>query len=126
MKRKSAVPIAALALLAVGILSVPAITQAHKVTYANTVTAAAKNKNQVEGKVSSSKAKCLPQRLVGVYSPTGALEATGSTDAQGGFRINDKNLAAGTHYVKVRKRVLLKNRHHRHTCGAAKTSFVAS
>jgi hypothetical protein len=126
MKTKSGFRIAALALIAVGVLSVPAISQAHKKTYATTVTAAAKNKNQVEGSVRSGNPKCLPQRRVGLYSSTGALEATATTDAQGGYRITDKNLALGTHYVNVRKRVIRKSRHHRHTCGAAKTSFVVS
>jgi hypothetical protein len=132
MRTKSRLHIAALALLTVGILSVPAISQAHKKTYATTVTAAAKNKNQVEGKVSSSKLRCLPQRLVQVFSSTGALEATTTTDSQGNFHITPSDmiskggLSVGTHSLNVKRGLLLKNRHHKHTCGAAKTSFVVS
>lgn len=126
MKNKSGFRIAALALLAVGLLSLPAISQAHKKTYATTITAAAKNKNQIEGKVASGNPKCLPQRSVALYSSTGVLEATATTDAQGSFRITNNNLAAGTHYVNVRKRAIKKTRDHSHTCGVAKTSFVLS
>lgn len=126
MKSRSGFRIAVLALIAVGVLSLPAISQAHKKTYASAVTATAKNKNLVEGTVASGKLRCLPARNVRLYSPTGLLEATATTDAQGGFRIVEKNLAVGTHYVNVRKRVIKKTSHHRHTCGAAQSSFVIS
>jgi hypothetical protein len=132
MKTNPGFRIGALALLTVGILSVPTISQAHKKTYATTVTAAAKNKNQVEGKVSSRKLRCLPQRLVQVFSSTGALEATTTTDSQGNFHITPSDmtskggLAVGTHSLNVKRSLLLKNRRHKHKCGAAKTSFVVS
>jgi hypothetical protein len=126
MQRKSGFRIAALALVTVGLLSVPAISQAHKKTYATTITAAAQNKNQVQGNVASSNPKCLAQRGVRLYSSTGVLEATATTDAQGGFRIQNKNLAVGTHFVNVQKRVIKKSRRHRHACGPASTTFVVS
>ncbi len=125
MNGKSRVSIAALALLTVGVLSLPAITQAHKRTFATTVTAAAQKKNQVQGSVHSAKARCLPQRSVALYSSTGVLEASATTDNQGSFKIMSKKLPAGIHYVNVKKRVLLRNHLHRHKCGFAKTSFLA-
>ena len=126
MNRKSGFRIAALALLAVGMLSVPTLAQAHKKKFATSVTAAAQNKNQFRGNVTSGKAKCVPQRSVRIFSSTGVLEATATTDAQGSFRIDNKDLALGTHYVNVQKRALKKTRKHRHICGGAKISIVVS
>lgn len=124
MTTRSRFRIAGLLLLTVGILSVPAISQAHKRTYATTVTAAAQNKNQVDGNVHSAKLRCLPERTVSLYSPTGVFETSVVTDAQGSFRIPTKNLAAGVHYVNVKKRLIQKNRRHTHRCGAAQTTVV--
>jgi hypothetical protein len=126
VRRKSGFRIAALALLAVGMLSAPTIAQAHKKKFATGVTAAAQNKNQVRGTVTSGKAKCLPQRSVRLFSSTGVLEATATTDADGSFRIDNKDLALGTHFVNVQKRPLKKNRKHRHTCRGATISIVVS
>ena len=126
MRSKSGFRIAALALFVVGMLSVPTIAQAHKKKFATGVTAAAQNKNQFRGTVTSGNAKCVPQRSVRLFSSTGVLEATATTDAQGSFRIDNKNLAPGTHYVNVQKRALKKTRKHRHLCGGAKISIVVS
>jgi hypothetical protein len=126
VKRKSGFRIAALALVAVGVLAMPTIVQAHKKKFATGVTAAAQNKNQVRGTVTSGKARCVPQRTVRLFSSTGVLEATATTDAQGSFRIDNKNLALGTHYVNVQKRPLKKTRKHRHVCAGATISIVVS
>ena len=115
----------AVALFAVGALIVPAVSQAHKKTYGATITAAAQNKNQVEGKLASTP-RCLAQRSVGLFSSTGALEASVRTDATGGFKIQFKDLAPGTHSVTVKPRRITKNRRHRHICRSATTSIVVS
>jgi hypothetical protein len=115
--------IAVCSLLAVGALIAPGITEAHKKSFATTLTAAAQNKNQVEGAV-ASRSNCLPQRRIELHSSTGALEGTTTTDAQGSFRIQSKDLALGTHFVTVRKRVLKNSRRHKHTCAAVRISFV--
>ena len=126
MRSRQGIRIAVVAALAVGVMSVPAVSQAHTKTFGSAVTAAAQNKNRVSGKVTSGKAKCLAQRKVGVYSASGALEATAVTDALGAFGVTDKDLSVGTHYVTVGKRLILKNRKHTHICGVAKTSFLVS
>jgi hypothetical protein len=131
MKGKSGVLIAALALLTVGILTVPTISQAHRKAYRTFVTATAHGNNEVDGTVSSPNPRCLAQRFVAIYSPTGASEGTNITDALGRFRIRGggkglavKKLAVGTHFVNVQKRGLLRSRRHKHKCGHAKTTFV--
>lgn len=126
MKIRSRFGMAALALLTVGALSVPVIAQAHKKSYPTTVTASVQNKNQVDGNIASTKPACLPQRSVSVYSPAGLLEFSTTTDAQGGFRIQSKDLAPGVHTVNVKKRVIRKNRRHTHRCRAAQTAFTIS
>jgi hypothetical protein len=126
MKSKAGFRVAALALLAVGLLSVPTVAQAHKKKYPTSVTATAQNKNQVRGNVVSVNSKCQPNRSVRLYSPTGVLEATVTTDSQGAFRIDNKDLVVGTHTVNVPKRVIKKNSRHKHICGGAQTSFVIS
>jgi hypothetical protein len=126
VRSRSVVRIAAVTALAIGMLAAPAVSQAHKKTFGTTVTATAPNKNKVTGSVKSGKAKCLAQRRVGIYSAAGALEATAVTDAQGAFSVNDKNLTAGTHDVRVGKRVLVKNSKHTHVCRGTTNSLVVS
>jgi hypothetical protein len=126
VRRKQGLRIAALGLLAVGMLSVPTIAQAHKKKFATSVAAAVQNKNQIRGTVTSGKARCQPNRGVRLFSATGVLEATAVTDAQGRFRLDNKNLALGTHYVNVQKRPLKKKRKHRHICRGATIQIVVS
>ncbi len=90
------------------------------------VTAAAKNKNLVEGNVVTAQSRCLPQRIVKLYSPTGVLEASMTTDALGAFKFMTKDLPVGIHTVNVQKRVYRKSRRHTHRCASAQTTFTVS
>jgi hypothetical protein len=111
-------------LVVIAVCGLAAVAGAHKKTYPTTVTAQAQNKNQIEGKVLSTKTKCVPGRIVALYSPAGALEGTDSTDSLGNYRIAAKDLAPGTHTVKVNKRVITKTKRHKHKCAPAEATLV--
>jgi hypothetical protein len=113
-------------LIVIAVLGLATAAGAHKKTYSTTVTAAAHNKNQVEGAVLSPNVKCLPSRVVSIYSPTGVLEASTSTDAAGKYQVTSKALVTGSHVVKAAKRVILKTKRHAHRCSSAETTFVVS
>jgi hypothetical protein len=117
--------LSAAVLLSAAMLLVPGMVQAHKKNYPATVTAAAQNKNVIEGQVTTVP-RCLGARIVAVYSSAGALETTALTDAQGKFRITDSKLVAGAHTVTVRRKVIRKSKHHRHICLAASTSVTTT
>ena len=119
---RTKIAICALALAVCAVVLVPAASQAHKKRYSTTVTAAAQNKNVVDGQVLSVP-RCIAGRTVLISGPTGALEDTTVTDAQGKWNINNKNLPVGTHTVFVKRKVLRNNRRHKHVCVHAVTSF---
>ena len=119
---RTKIALCALALAICAAVFVPAASQAHTKRYATTVTAAAQNKNVVDGQVFSVP-RCIANRTVLLYGPTGALEDTTLSDVQGKWNINNKNLPTGTHTVVVKRKVLRKNQHHKHVCRAGTTSF---
>jgi hypothetical protein len=113
-------------LVVVAMLGLATAVSAHKKTYSTTVTATAPNKNHVTGKVLSGNPKCIPNRAVTVYSPAGVLEGSATTDSLGNFETAPKNMATGTHVVKVNRRVIRKTRHHTHKCGYTQSTFIVS
>jgi hypothetical protein len=113
------------AVLSAAVLVAPGIVQAHKKSYPATVNVSVQNKNVIEGQVHSVP-RCLALRSVGVYSSAGVLETTAVTDAQGKFRITDPQLAADTHTVTVRRKVIRKSKHHKHVCLAASDSVTTT
>jgi len=117
--------IAAALLGAVVVLVAAPASQAHKKSYASTITASVQNKNFADGTVASPNAKCIANRVVTVYSPSGAALGTAKTDAQGKWRVGS-NYTAGTYTATVAKRTILKNRKHNHKCLSATASFVVS
>ncbi len=119
---RTTIAICALALGVCAAVLAPAVSQAHKKRYATTVTAAVQNKNMVDGQVLSVP-RCIAGRIVLVYGPTGALEDTTASDATGKWHVNNKNLLTGTHTVVVKRKVLRKNRRHKHICRAGTTTF---
>jgi hypothetical protein len=120
--RRIAAPLA----IVVAVFGITAIAGAHKKTYSTNVTAAAHNKNQVEGQVLSPKVKCLTARVIRVYGPTGLLEGSTTTDTTGKYQVTSKDLTPGSHVVKVTKRLISKTKRHTHRCASAETSFVVS
>ena len=107
---------------------------AHKVKYDTAVTIKydKPNKNDpyakaaFDGSLSSDKARCEKNREVTVLR----READGSTtpigsatsDATGAWSIQPGSVTAGTYYAATAKKVLRKNKKHRHVCrkGASK------
>ncbi len=112
-------------LISVAMLLVPGMVQAHKKKYSATVTATAQNKNVIDGQVYSVP-RCVGLRRVSVFTAAGVLEATAVTDAQGKFKISDKNLVTGTHTVTVKRKRLLRTNRHRHICLAASTTVTTT
>jgi hypothetical protein len=117
--------LSAAVLLSAAMLLVPGLVQAHKKKWPATVIATAQNKNVIDGQVYSVP-RCVGLRRVSVFTAAGVLEATAVTDAQGKFKINDKNLVAGAHTVTVKRKRLLRTKRHRHICLAASTSVTTT
>jgi hypothetical protein len=117
--------LSAAVLLSAAMLLVPGLVQAHKKKWPATVIATAQNKNVIDGQVYSVP-RCVGLRRVSVFTAAGVLEATAVTDAQGKFKINDKNLVAGAHTVTVKRKRLLRSKRHRHICLAASTSVTTT
>jgi hypothetical protein len=122
---RAALGLSLVALLTASLVLGPGIGQAHTKRYRTTVTATPQNKNLINGQVISIP-RCKALRTVTVYSTTGTLEAAAQTDSLGKFQIKDKNLTTGTHAVVLRRKVLLRNRHHKHICRGATTTFVTT
>ena len=102
---KSNLRIVPLVLIAVVALAVPLASEAKTKSYATTITASAKNKNFVDGQVSSF-SRCVPNRFVTVYTGAGASVGSTRTDTTGKWQLSVKSLAPGSYYATVtRKRI---------------------
>jgi hypothetical protein len=78
------------------------------------------HKNVIEsrfsGRVVSDKAKCVPGRIINI-THNGVLIATATTDAAGNFTVNGPRPPKGDDVVAIlTKKILKKNRKHRHKC----------
>jgi hypothetical protein len=68
------------------------------------------------GRVVSDKAKCVPGRIINI-THNGVLIATATTDAAGNFTVNGPRPPKGDDVVAIlTKKILKKNRKHRHKC----------
>ena len=75
-----------------------------------------------DGALSSSKARCEKNRTVTLYKreANGTSTVVGSdvTDLTGAWAVQPSSVAPGTYYAQTAKKVLRKNRKHRHVCKA--------
>ena len=117
---------------AVAIASVAFVAEAtaHKAKFDTTVTVKydkpAKNdpyaKASFEGNLSSAKARCEKNRTVDVLrreaNGTETLIGSDVTDLSGAWAIQPGSVIPGTYFAVTAKKVLRKNRKHRHICRA--------
>lgn len=90
------------------------------------MTAAAKNKNFFDGKVTTTP-RCLGNRIVSVFNSAGVLQGAARTDAQGNWQARSApDIAPGAYYALLKPRRLLRNRRHRHICRGTRVDFTAA
>ncbi len=108
-------PLAALAVMA-GVLAAPASAHTDKTASSATISWTGSG---FEGDVESSQ-PCIVKRKVSLFrrGDNGAL-ARAKTDANGNWQIDDIERVNGDYHVKVAKRVLKRNRNHKHICKRA-------
>lgn len=109
---------------------------AHKVKIDTTVTAKFNKPNpkdpyatgNFDGSVNSNKARCEKNRKVTLRqrAADGSSVAVGTdfTDANGDWVIAPSSAGPGTYFAKVAKKVLRKNKKHRHICRKAVSKDV--
>ena len=75
-----------------------------------------------EGALSSAKARCEKNRTVTLYKreSNGTTTAVGSdaTDLTGAWAVQPSSVTPGKYFAQTNKKVLRKNRKHRHICKA--------
>lgn len=110
---------------------VPAVANAHRVSYDSTVTAKYTKPDKKDpyatatfgGAVASSKARCQKNRTVTVNlqgsDGTTRTVGTDQTDATGAWVFQTSDAASGTYFAEVSKKVIRKNKKHRHVCRGA-------
>lgn len=114
------------AVLSTALIAGPGAAQAHKRSFPATITAAAKNKNFFDGKVTTVP-RCLANRSVSVFSSAGVLLGTDATDAQGIWQAQSgPDITPGAYYAVLKPRRLLRNKRHRHICRGARIDFQAT
>ena len=134
MKRAATLILALAAIMGVGLVGAAA---GHKVKYDSTVTAKFKKAGhdpytqpaRFEGTVDSEKLRCLKNRTVNLRllatDGSSTVVASDVTDLNGAWVIQPASApAAGTYFAEAAKKVLKKNRKHRHVCRAAVSKEV--
>ncbi len=118
MKIRTTLAIAVLAMLVV-----PGAAQAHKKVYPASLAVTAIKGANAEGKIASNP-PCIAGRSVSVLNSSGAVIDTGLSDATGTFKLKAKD--PGSYSAVVKRRVLRRDKKHKHICGGAQTSFVVT